>query len=103
LLNWGLSVGPRTCEVVRHILESRKHPEHGYRSCLGLLHLSRTCGKERLEAACGRAVSLRSPSYPTVKSILEQHMENQPMPGAMQVDLLELPQHHNIRGPHYYH
>jgi hypothetical protein len=48
-------------------------------------------------------VSLRSPSYPTVKSILEQHMENQPLPGAMQVDLLELPQHHNIRGPHYYH
>jgi len=101
-LNWGLAVGPRTCEVVRHILESRPHPEHGYRSCLGLLHLSRTCGKDRLEAACGRAVSLRSPSYPTVKSILNQHMESQPLPGLVQVDAFSLPQHPNIRGPHYY-
>lgn len=65
--------------------------------------MARTCGQERLEAACGRAVSLRSPSYPTVKLILEQHMESQPLPAAPQADLLDLPRHTNIRGPHYYH
>lgn len=103
LLNWGLSVGPKTCEVVRHILESRPHPEHGYRSCLGLLHMARTCGQDRLEAACGRAVALRSPSYPTVKSILEQHLESQPLPMAPQGELMMLPENPNVRGPHYYH
>lgn len=102
-LNWGLSVGPRTCEVVRHILESRPHPEHGYRSCLGLLHMARTCGAARLEAACARALNLRSPSYPTVKSILEQHLEGQPLPMMAMAETSDLPQHDNIRGPHYYH
>ncbi len=104
LLNWGLSVGPKTCAVVRHILESRPHPEHGYRSCLGLLHLARTCGKERLEAACERALNLNSPTYPTVKSILSQHLESQPLPsGPSSDDLMLFHDHPNIRGPQYYH
>ena len=36
----------------QRLLEEQRHPEHGYRACLGLLSLVRKYGKPRLEAAC---------------------------------------------------
>lgn len=39
-LNWAHSIGPATGRVVRYQLESRPHPEHGYRACLGILNLA---------------------------------------------------------------
>ena len=56
--------------MVRWQLETRPHPEQGYRSCLGLLRLGKAYGPERLEAACVRAERLGSPRYKTVKNIL---------------------------------
>ena len=44
LLNWALSIGPGTRDVVRWQLENRPHPEQGYRACLGLLNLARHYG-----------------------------------------------------------
>lgn len=32
---WAETTGPSTAELVRGVLESRPHPEQGYRSCLG--------------------------------------------------------------------
>jgi hypothetical protein len=57
-------------QLVTHILETRPHPEQGYRSCLGLLRLGKTHGPDRLEAAARRALHLRAFSYQTVKNIL---------------------------------
>lgn len=45
-------MGVATAAVVTRLLEARKHPEHGYRACLGLLGLAKRFTKERLEAAC---------------------------------------------------
>ncbi|MBO0800280.1 MAG: IS21 family transposase, partial [Blastocatellia bacterium] len=61
-LDWALKIGPYTRDVVRHTLERFPHPEMGYRSCLGLLSLEKSYGKERLEAACERAIALGSPT-----------------------------------------
>ena len=36
LVHWGQSIGVATGAVVTHILESKPHPEQGYRACLGL-------------------------------------------------------------------
>jgi transposase len=52
--------------VVRWQMEHRPHPEQGYRACLGLMRLAREYGAERLEAACARAQSIRSPTYRSV-------------------------------------
>jgi transposase len=71
LLNWALSIGPATRDVVRWQLESKPHPEQGYRSCLGLLSLSRSYDKTRLNAACLRAMKVGSTTS-SVKSILQQ-------------------------------
>jgi transposase len=52
LVRWGATMGPETATRVQQILESRPHPEQGYRSCLGLLRLAKRYGPARLNAAC---------------------------------------------------
>ena len=70
LIAWGRKAGPHTAAFVERLLESRPHPEQGYRSCLGLMKLLRAYSAERLEAACRRALDIGTLSYGSVKSIL---------------------------------
>lgn len=102
LLNWATTVGPGTREIVRHQLESRPHPEQGYRACLGIMRLARLYSGPRLEAACLRATALGTRRYQSVASILKAGLDRQPLPGAAQAEL-QLPAHANVRGPTYYH
>ncbi|HHH38865.1 MAG TPA: IS21 family transposase [Sedimenticola sp.] len=101
-LNWAREIGPCTLEVVKRQLEGRPHPEHGYRSCLGLLNHARRYSRPRLEAACARALEIHSPSYRSVTSILKQGLDQQPLPDD-ETAQGELPLHANVRGPGYYH
>jgi transposase len=71
LIRWGATIGPATASLIEAILEERTHPEQGYRSCLGILRLSKRYGPERLEAACERAVAVKARSYRHVDSILK--------------------------------
>ena len=89
-----------TAQVVRTILESKPHPEMGYRACLGIMSLGKTYSNARLEAASQRAVQLQACSYQSLKSILKRSLDRQttlPLepdrPG---------PEHENVRGAHYY-
>ncbi len=66
LLRWAGAIGPATREVVSHILQSKPHPEQGYRACLGMLALARKFGDTRMEAACVRAVHLGAKSRRSV-------------------------------------
>jgi len=101
LISWASKTGPATGRVVATILETLRHPEQGYRSCLGLMRLSRSYGDERLEAACRRAEHLGSCRYRTVKNILASGMDKQPL--AQQQPLTtSVPVHDNIRGSDYY-
>ena len=101
LVRWAEQTGPHTTGVIRHILERRIHPTHGYRACLGILRLGKTHGEERLEAACQRALSLGACSYRSLESILRQGLERLPL---AQPNLPLLPDDHaNLRGPGYYH
>jgi transposase len=100
LIHWAASIGPATAELVRIILESKPHPEMGYRACLGIMSLAKTYTAARLEAASQRALLLHAHSYPSLKSILKRSLDRQ--------TVLELevekpgPQHDNIRGATYY-
>lgn len=100
-LNWAISIGPSTRDLVHELLTNRPHPEMGFRSCLGLLSLEKKFGKERLEAACHRALALGAPTRRSVLSILNNGLDSQPLPEPA-VDY-SLPGHDNIRGPDYYH
>lgn len=99
-IHWAESVGPGTAQLVRTILESKPHPEMGYRSCLGILRLLKAYSKERLEAASYRAVELRACSYRSVASILKHSLDQQLSldPPSERVG----PEHGNVRGAHYY-
>jgi transposase len=105
ITRWAGKTGQQTAELVAKILSAKRHPEQGYRACLGVMRLGKKYGDERLEAACARAVALASPSYRTVRSILESGADRLPMPagGRGRSEPLTLPRHDNIRGPEHYH
>jgi transposase len=39
-------------------LRERTHPEQGFRACVGILRLAKSYGRDRLEAACNRALEI---------------------------------------------
>jgi transposase len=101
---WAQRIGPCTVALVRAILDERRHPEHGYRSCRGLKSLTRRYTPERIEAASERALIAGARSYRHVESILRNGLDRQPLPVATTSG--EAPQpldHENIRGSDYYH
>ncbi|MCY0894819.1 MAG: hypothetical protein OWS03_00800 [Alicyclobacillaceae bacterium] len=100
LVHWGESIGPNTGILVARILERKKHPEQGYRACLGLLNLSKQYPRERMEAAALRALTIDSCSYRSVKSMLQTRMEQTYLP--LETSVETTPQHSNIRGADYY-
>ncbi len=101
LIAWGERVGVACAAIVRWQMQHRPHPEQGYRACLGLQRLARKYGPQRLEAACARAMSIRSPTFRSVDSILKNGMDRQPLPPKP--TQASLPLHDNVRGPDYYH
>lgn len=100
LVRWAETVGPRTGRLVQRLLESRPHPEQGYRSCLGIMRLGKRFGTERLEAASGRALAIEAISYRSVKSILEKGLDQVPL--EQDVSSRAPVDHHNLRGADYY-
>ena len=100
LIAWGQRTGSHTAAFVEQLLESRPHPEQGYRSCLGLKRLLRAYGAERMEAACRRALDIGTLSYKSVKSILATGLDQA---DNDEQHTLSLPaEHAHVRGPQYY-
>lgn len=100
LIDWGSHIGVACGEVVTRLLRQYKHPEHGYRSCLGMLSLAKRYGKDRLEAACERALVLGVCRYRHVRDLLRNNRDRL-QPGPAQSDWVS-PPHDNLRGPGYY-
>lgn len=88
-------IGPHTAAYVTAMLNSRRYPQHAYRSCLGILSLAGKHPHAQLEAACQILLEARLFSYGDVKSELERlasaHSPEPPMPA-----------HENVRGNEYY-
>jgi transposase len=98
-INWAKKIGELTEQLVDNIFSSRAHPEHGYRSCLGLMRLESRYGKERLEAASKRALFFGLYSFKGVKNILEAGLDKAPLEESTAVGSKA---HANIRGTDYY-
>lgn len=67
---------------------------------MGLQRLARSYGDDRLEASCHRALMIKSPSYTSVKSILKNNLDRQPI--AVRGDLALPVTHSNVRGETFY-
>ncbi len=101
ITEWAGKTGPSAAALVTAILQSRPHPEQGYRAALGIIRLAGRYGEDRAEAACARALALRACSYRSVESILRNGLDRQPLPGQAP-GLPPHPAHANVRGPGYY-
>jgi transposase len=102
LIRWAKTIGPYTAKVVETILERKKHPEQGYKACQGVMRLGKQNGQQRLEKACQRACAVNAFSYQSIKSILKNGLEEQPLPGATTEQLALDLEHDNLRGGGYY-
>jgi len=99
IVGWAEKNGPSTALFVEGLLQSRPHPEQGFRSALGVMRLAKKYSPERLEAACERALQLKSFSYKSVESMLSHGLDQRPLRAASPRAHVA---HHNIRGPNYY-
>lgn len=99
MIRWAAKTGPATAELISTILERRRHPEQGFRTCRGILALAKRFDQSRIEAACKRALVIGGLSFTSVKSILETGLDQKPLPQAAAPIV---PSHENIRGGEYY-
>lgn len=101
IIKWAASVGPEANCLIEQIMQKQQHPELGYRSCFGILRLSKSFGNDRLNAACGRALAINAYSFKSVNSILKSGLDKCSLPEKpRQLTLLS---HENIRGPKAFH
>ena len=101
LVDWARKVGPATASFIEQVMLRRRHPEHGFKACFGILRLCDKYGAERIERACGRGLRHRTFSYKSIAAILQHNLDGQ-------VEIEEaaaapLPTHGNVRGSSYFH
>ena len=103
LIAWAQKVGPHVEQMVCTILAERPHPEQGYRTCIGVLHLAKHYGDERLDKACERALKSGARSYRHVKAILKNNLDRVSLDDEDTDEMRAPIIHENVRGPGYYH
>ena len=114
LSSWAAKSGVATQQLTLKVLSSRKHPQQGYRSCLGILRLGESYGAQRLEKACQRALLFETYSYKSIASILKHKLDQRDIDQEideasdknvdtnLQQDISINDNHDNIRGANYY-
>ena len=100
LLERARAVGPACAQVAAWIIETRPHPEQGYRSVLGILSLERDFEAERLERACRRAQVYDCRSYRSIRSILKAGLDRESL--TQDAGSPAAADHPNIRGKAYF-
>ena len=100
IIKWASKAGTATAQTVETVMETRAHPQQGFRSCMGIMSLGKEYGQERLEAACSRALAIGSPSYKSIQAILKKGLDRLPL--QKEEKQTSFINHSNIRGPEYY-
>jgi transposase len=100
MVHWAEQIGPHTARLFERILAEKPNPEMGYRSCLGIIRLAEQYSAARMEAAADRALLTGACRYQSVKSILKNSLDQQPLSASP--SLPRPPAHDNIRGAEYF-
>jgi transposase len=101
IIGWAAQVGPNAAAFCEVMLQERRHPEWGYRSCLSLLRLTKKYGNDRVDAASKRALYAGARIYRHAKTILQHGLDLQPLP-APERAASNGKTHGNVRGRDYY-
>lgn len=104
IMNWGLTIGSETAKLFKNIMESRPHPEMGYRSCLGIIreykkYQEKEYTEEHLEIISTMAISKHYYKVGQVKDLLKSY---KPKDSDESASLIALGSHDNIRGADYF-
>ncbi|MGR3318858.1 MAG: IS21 family transposase [Candidatus Anammoxibacter sp.] len=101
LKQWAGKLGEYVLQWVEYKLANKDHPQQSYKVCFGLLSLSKTYSKERLNDACQRALDTGGYRLENIKIILKNNLDKE-VREPKQTDLLEKLEHDNVRGQEYY-
>lgn len=99
--DWAATIGESTAYVIERMLTAQSVEEQAYKSCMGLLQMSKKYSDDRLEHACQKAFSMNSFSYTTVRNILKNGQDLVPSINQS-TQKKPVPCHENIRGNLYY-
>ncbi|OKY52923.1 hypothetical protein BSR42_10180 [Megasphaera cerevisiae] len=95
---WARNIGQQAYAVIDHLLSSQITEEQAYRSCMGVLQCSKKYGNERLEAACSKAITMKSCTYSTISTILKNGQDKI----LASTTSKPTPRHENLRGSEAY-
>lgn len=97
--DWAQRVGPGALSVVERLLADARHPAAALNACGTLQKLERKYTAERFELACGKALSIHSPTVKSIRSLLQHQLEGkaETLPTSN-----DMPVHTNVRGAGYY-
>ena len=99
LIRWARKCGDSVKEIIESVLQSKNHPEQGYKTCMGILVLAKEFGKDRLNKASKKALVYDNLSCKFIKNMLINNKENM---DETQENNNPIPEHENIRGSDYY-
>ena len=94
---WARAIGPSVEMQCQRIMQRFEHPEHGYKSCIGLIGLAKRYGNLRVDGACALALDRQVYGYRVVKNILVSDQDKiVPLPLPVTIN------HENLRGQSAY-
>ena len=76
-IQWAGNTGESTARLVEEILSTRPYPEQGYKTCLGIINLTRNYDPPCVEAAVRRALKCKTCSYRSMKAIRASGLDRQ--------------------------
>ena len=90
-------IGDNAYKFVYELLDSVDFEEQAYKSCMAVINFSRTYGSDRVDRACAKAIALKSVNYTTLKNVLKNGQDKQPINQSTSDADSPTPYHENLR------
>jgi len=98
-VKWASKMGGFVEIFIERLLDSKEHPQQAFKSCMGVLQLSKGYKPEDLETVCSRAVEYNCISLKFVSNSLKNNIHKKEQEKPIEI---KLPFHQNIRGKENY-
>lgn len=102
ITNWAGKIGDHVKALITRVLETKEHPEQGYKVSLGILSLAKKYSDVRLDKACRQALTYHNYSLKSLKNTLAYKLEDQQDLFPEMEPTAAISAHENIRGSQYY-
>jgi transposase len=101
VLDWAAEAGESVKQFCLELMNRRTVPEQAFRPCMGVISLAKKYGVASLNAACRKAIRIRSFSYRGLNSILVNNLQDRPE-NAAPTHATPDSFHENVRGASYF-